>query len=129
MSPRVFISLFAVVVFSAGCHTMHTVTHSDLEAMYHKGDTQSVMPEIFYCGTADDFDYFVVRVILARDYYCRIKSPVGDLRRMPFTKDKTKWVVYDIDKPIREELMRQWQNDSRTDINEVPKIIWPEKKQ
>jgi hypothetical protein len=103
---------------------MHTITRADLDAKYRESYTGSFVAQIFYRGSADGFDYFVVRNVAARDYYCRIQSPATELARMPLTSDSAKWVIYDIEKPLRDALSSRFKESERS---ESPKILWPDK--
>ena len=46
----------------------------------------------------------MVRNTAMRDYYCRIPSPTKDIVAMPLTDDSSKWVRYDVEKPLRDHL-------------------------
>jgi ABC-type ATPase with predicted acetyltransferase domain len=104
MNHRIFFILLFATVAVTGCHSMHTITRADLDAKYRESYTRSFLAVIFYRGSADGFDYFVVRNVAQRDYYCRIPSPATELPPMPLSHIEEKWVQFDIEKPLRERL-------------------------
>lgn len=101
MNPRVLLSVTAGLLL-AGCLSVHTITKAELDAKYQESYYRSLRAIVYYCGSADGFDYFVVRNTGMLDFHCRIPATDPDLVRTPF--GTSNWVRYDMDKELKQHL-------------------------
>ena len=83
-----------IVALIAGCiiRGTRTVSYAEFLRAAEPNLHNTLISVSYYCGSADGFDYFVVRQPLGSEDRYRVSesgSKVTD--RFPYTKDRSKW--------------------------------------
>lgn len=57
----------------------------------------TLQPQIYYCGSKDGFDYFVVQPVGGAESRCRVSmnDDLASLARFSLSDDRTKWLYRD----------------------------------